>query len=151
MKTKALLFTLFLSTLGFSQTSKFRNSMEFAIMGGSAVKMDFAAEGHITHRLNERTKLWNSEVVGGLGFWGNNNSFGVHGIAFFRLLFGRKRHQVYGDFGGAYLLNFNDSYNGELQPVVNLGYRFTPKTDGWHVQISSGTWGFVSLGAGLKW
>lgn len=151
MKTRALLFTLFLTTLAFSQNSKFRHSMEFALMGGSALKMDFAAEGHITYRLNEHIKLWNSEVVGGLGFWGEKDSFGVHGIALFRPLFGRKRHQVYGDFGGAYLVNFNDNFNRELQPVVNLGYRFTPKTEDWHVQISSGTWGFVSLGAGLKW
>ena len=146
------LFVLFLASVhAFGQSSKYQNAIEFSLLGGSAQNMDFAAEVGVTHRFNDRIKLWNLEGFAGFGICGAEESVGPHLMIGARPVFGKKRHQVYGDFGGVYLLDLSNNLNGVLQPVVNLGYRYTPKSDDWHFQVSSGTWGLVALGAGLKW
>lgn|GEM_PF-4861873 len=141
----------FVSAQLFGQSSKYQNAIEFSFLAGSAQTMDFAAEIHATHRFNDRIKLWNLEGFAGFGIWGSEESIGPDLLIGIRPVFGKKRHQAYGDFGAVYLLDLSNNFNGILQPIVNIGYRYTAKTDDWHLQISSGTWGLVALGAGLKW
>lgn len=68
-----------------------------------------------------------------------------------RSVFGRKRHQVLGDLGAAYLIDVRNGGTGYVHPVLNLGYRYNPKKDDWHLQVCAGTWGLVSVNFGLKW
>lgn len=139
----------FLGTCG--QSAQIRHTLEFQFNTASATVANFGVEGRYAYRLNRSIALWNWEVFGGAGLWGRSEQLGVHGLGGLRAVFGKRRHQVLGDLGAVYLLTVSEGRTSYAQPLLDLGYRYTAKTDDWHIQLTAGTWGIVSLNLGLKW
>jgi hypothetical protein len=111
----------------FGQSAKFRQTLEFQINVRSALNVSGGGEVHYAYRLNQAIHLWNWEIYGGGGFWSREEQGGPHLVGGGRSVFGRKRNQVLGDLGAAYLIDVRNGGMGYVHPVLNLGYRYNPK------------------------